>query len=168
MVYCSNCGNELYNAARFCNGCGKAVNENLSEQASSQTDVRNNERFTILDGYISYWKNYVYFGGRARRTEYWGAGLFNFLLLIVFIWLDETLFGVEMESDDLGPLFVSLMFATIIPSLSVAWRRLQDIGKSGANVLWSLTIIGIIPVIIWCCQDSKAGVNKYGPNPKGI
>ena len=31
-----------------------------------------------------------------------------------------------------------------------------------------LALVWDIIFIVWCCMDSKPGLNKYGPNPKGI
>ena len=31
-----------------------------------------------------------------------------------------------------------------------------------------LALVWDIIFIVWCCKDSKPGLNKYGPNPKGI
>ena len=70
--------------------------------------------------------------------------------------------------EDIGPLYWVFIITTVIPYLSICWRRLHDIGKSGANVFWCLTIIGAIPVLIWLCQDSSRGDNQYGANPKGL
>lgn len=58
--------------------------------------------------------------------------------------------------------------AVFIPSLAVGVRRLHDTGKSG----WFL-LIGLIPLVggiilfVFTVQDSAAGDNQYGPNPKG-
>ena len=54
-----------------------------------------------------------------------------------------------------------------IPSLAVSMRRLHDIGRSGWWLLIGLIPwIGWIATLIWYLSDSKAGENKYGPNPK--
>ena len=59
--------------------------------------------------------------------------------------------------------------ALLIPSLAIIWRRLHDIGKSGAFFFCGfIPIVGIILLIVWWCQDSQSGENQYGPNPKGM
>ena len=42
------------------------------------------------------------------------------------------------------------------------YRRLHDTGKSGWHQLWVITIIGIIPLIIWLCTEGSKEANKFG------
>lgn len=55
-----------------------------------------------------------------------------------------------------------------ISSINNTNLRLHDIGKSGWNLLWCLTIVGIIPVAIWLSKEGQLGKNKYGVNPKEL
>lgn len=56
--------------------------------------------------------------------------------------------------------------ALLVPSLAVAWRRLHDIGKSGAFYLFILIpLVGWIFVLIWLCKETQPGDNQYGPQP---
>ena len=56
-----------------------------------------------------------------------------------------------------------------IPNLAVSIRRLHDTGRSGWWLLVGLIpLVGWILTLIWYLSDSKAGENKYGPNPKLI
>ena len=50
----------------------------------------------------------------------------------------------------------------VIPVLAVGARRLHDIGKSGWNYLWGLTVIGTIPLVVWFCTEGTKESNKYG------
>lgn len=104
--------------------------------------------------------NYANFSGRARRSEYWFFVLANFLLGIITTIL-----------SDVVPRFMLIVYIVglplIIPSLAVCVRRLHDIGKSGWFYLLSfIPLIGPILMIIWFCQDSQPGENKWGANPK--
>jgi uncharacterized membrane protein YhaH (DUF805 family) len=98
---------------------------------------------------------YADFNGRARRSEFWwwvlAVEILNIILRV----------GVPI----LGLL---LALAVIVPNLAVGSRRLHDTGKSGWLQLIALTVIGIIPLIVFYCQDSEAAPNKYGPNPKAV
>ena len=95
---------------------------------------------------------YADFNGRATRSEYWYFFLFNFIVGIVLGWIPF-----------LGWL-VSL--ALLVPSLAVAWRRLHDMGKSGAFYLFILIpLVGWIFVLIWLCKETQPGDNQYGPQP---
>ncbi|MGY6535593.1 MAG: DUF805 domain-containing protein [Pararhodobacter sp.] len=76
-------------------------------------------------------RRYFTFSGRASRSEYWYFLLFTMLLGIVTGLLDAVYFSVPMSDDDLGPLNAITSLAVFIPMLSVTWRRLHDIGRSG-------------------------------------
>ena len=99
-----------------------------------------------------FFENYANFNGRARRSEYWYAYLFNMLLSLVS-WIPVIGWIAAV--------------AVLVPSLAVAVRRMHDLGKSG----WSL-LVGLIPfvggiiVLIWMCSDSEPRPNQYGPSPK--
>ena len=55
----------------------------------------------------------------------------------------------------------------LIPSLSLAVRRLHDVGKSGwYYLLGIIPIFGSILLLVYLIEDSNEGDNKYGPNPK--
>jgi len=55
-----------------------------------------------------------------------------------------------------------------IPSITVATRRLHDIGKSGWWQLLVFTGVGILVLIYWFALNGHAGANAYGPNPKEV
>ncbi|MCF0138062.1 MAG: DUF805 domain-containing protein [Oscillospiraceae bacterium] len=117
---------------------------------------------TFKQSVKSVFSNYATFKGRARRSEYW--------YFFVFTLLVDTVLYVLGESTQLG-LFstVSSLFAlaVLVPNLAVTWRRLHDIGKSGANFFFCLIpLVGWILLLVWLCKDSQPGENQYGPNPK--
>ena len=109
----------------------------------------------------SVFNKYATFSGRARRSEYWYFILLQIIVSIVFslVW--------SFVNQNVGQILDGVWtLATLVPSLSVMWRRLHDIGKSGAWFFISLTGIGAIVLLVWLCKDSDAGENQYGPNPK--
>ncbi len=109
--------------------------------------------------YLSVWKNYAKFSGRARRKEYWMFVLFNVLAAFLFMIVSGIL--------KMPFLYIIYALAVICPSLAVCVRRLHDIGKSGAWFFISFVpIIGCIWILILLCKDSQPGDNSYGPNPK--
>ncbi len=79
---------------------------------------------------------YATFDGRATRPEYW-----YFYLLTRPLGLGTTELHVPESVDGL------ITLALLLPSLTVTTRRPHDMGRSGWNQLWYLTIIGIIPLI---------------------
>ena len=110
--------------------------------------------------------NYANFRGRADRNEFWCFALFSSFVLFAFrlvfvvasVYLDNFGFIVF--------LFVIYFLATITPSLAVLWRRLHDIGKSGANALLYLVPVMNIVMLFWLAKEGDIGPNKYGPDPK--
>ena len=67
--------------------------------------------------------------------------------------------------------YVNLLYSLVvfIPGLAVAVRRLHDVGKSGWFFLIVLIpLVGAIWLLVLFFTDSQPGMNKYGPNPKGI
>lgn len=107
--------------------------------------------------YLKAIKQYADFSGRARRKEYWMFTLFNTLFATVCIMLSQY-----------GIFYTLYILFAIIPSLAVAVRRLHDIGKSGWFNFIAFIPFGGIVLLIWFCQDSQVGTNKWGKNPKGI
>ena len=113
-----------------------------------------------MEYFIGALKKYADFEGRATRKEYWMFILFYLILYVVLIVIDSS-----MESLLLSTIF---SLGLLVPSISVAARRLHDTGRSGWWQLISLIpIIGTIVVIIFLVQDSHEE-NKYGPNPKAV
>ncbi|MGN0846769.1 MAG: DUF805 domain-containing protein [Kiritimatiellia bacterium] len=112
-----------------------------------------------MNWYLTCWKKYATFSGRARRKEYWMFILFNFLAYVVAGALD-AMFG--------GGLITGLYcLAVFLPSFAVFVRRLHDTNKSGWWILISLVpVIGSIWLLIILLSDSSLGSNKYGSNPK--
>ena len=111
----------------------------------------------------SVFSNYANFNGRARRSEYWYFAVFSSLVSAIFTALGNLTDG-SMIITALQGLF---SLAILIPSLAVAWRRLHDIGKSGAWYFIALVpVVGWILLLVWFLKDSEPGENQYGPNPK--
>jgi uncharacterized membrane protein YhaH (DUF805 family) len=114
----------------------------------------------LINYYTGVLKNYVGFEGRARRAEYWQFTLVNFVISLV-----AELIGAAVKFPLLDTIYGLAVF---LPGLAVSVRRLHDTGRSGWWNLIVFTCIGIIVLIVFLCQDSKPGPNKYGENPKGI
>ena len=111
---------------------------------------------------------YVNFGGRAVRSEYWYWVLALVLIGVVLAIIDGAIvapaLGFEVFAPDAGqPLSSLFSLAIFLPTLAVAVRRLHDIGKRGWWVL-----IGLIPllgglVLIWFyVQPRETEANAWG------
>lgn len=87
--------------------------------------------------------NYANFEGRASRPMFWWWALFSTIVS-----------QVVAGSDTLAVLvFLSLL----VPSISVAIRRMHDIGRSG---WWSLVPVYSIYLAV---QPGDPAMNSYGP-----
>ena len=71
-----------------------------------------------------------------------------------------TLVGHASGLGESLSLLVNLV--VFLPSLAASSRRLHDTGRSGWWVLLLLTVIGIIPVVIWWASEGKKEENTYG------
>ena len=113
-----------------------------------------------MNWYLEGLKKYAVFSGRARRKAYWMFTLFNVIIVIV-LGIIEVLVG--------GPGIVGMLYslAVLIPGIAVLVRRLHDTNRSGWWLLIGLVpLIGPIILLVFVVQDSQAGANQYGPNPK--
>lgn len=118
---------------------------------------------------------YVTFSGRAQRSEFWWFVLFTFLVSIALSVVDSVLFGTTTttatsfeSSTDTPILSVLFSLAILLPSISVAVRRLHDLDRTGWWYwLFLVPIIGFIILIVWFASKGTAGDNRYGPDPLG-
>ena len=103
---------------------------------------------------------FTVFSGRASRSELWYFALFGFIGAIIASVIDVMILGYSWDRN--GPLYIIFEIIIFIPSIAVGARRLHDIGKSGWWQLIALTIIGLIPLIIWLSSVGEKKKNKYG------
>lgn len=127
---------------------------------------------------LSNCKKYLWhFSGRASRSEFWWVYLtwstIPVVAIFVFyaVWMavfmsafstetpDDTFIIVFLIASVVGLIVIfALLIASVICTMSVGFRRLQDAGFPGA--LWCLTYagLGIVPLVM-CWLES---------NPKGL
>lgn len=112
-----------------------------------------------LTAFKSCMKRYACFSGRAGRSEYWFYVLAWVLIWMACVMVDACLFLAMPITE------VTFWVVTFIPSMAVAWRRMQDSGLCGAHSLWDfIPFVGEIAVLILACRPSS-GPNKYGEAP---
>jgi uncharacterized membrane protein YhaH (DUF805 family) len=99
---------------------------------------------------------YATFSGRAGRSEFW----WFYLFCVLMSW-GGTLVGHQIGVGDLLSHIVNLAF--FIPTLAASSRRLHDTGRSGWWILLLITVIGLIPLVIWWATEGKREENQYGP-----
>ncbi|HET7899776.1 MAG TPA: DUF805 domain-containing protein [Candidatus Nanopelagicales bacterium] len=131
-------------------------------------------------------RKYATFAGRATRAEYWWWALFNGLILLPFYIIVAAVSASITPSSRAGTttgttsagsaallLVVALVFlvvavALLIPTISVAVRRLHDTGRSGWWYWISLVPwVGGIILLVFLVLDSNQGPNAYGPPSRG-
>jgi uncharacterized membrane protein YhaH (DUF805 family) len=111
-----------------------------------------------MDYFIDGFKKYSDFSGRATRTQYWMYILF-FMIIYFLLALIDTFAGTMV-------LAFIFNIAALIPSLSIAARRLHDTGRTGWwQLIMFIPLIGFIVLLVFYVEDSH-GDNEYGPNPK--
>jgi len=113
----------------------------------------------------SFFTKYATFSGRARRSEFWFAVLFTTLvstaISIIAPGTVTEINGFEVQQQSMLSNLWSL--ATLVPSLSLTWRRLHDVNKSGNYFFFILIpIVGAILLFIQLVKDSAPGANAYG------
>jgi len=107
-----------------------------------------------MDYFIGALKKYADFNGRARRKEYW-----MYILVYMIINVVLAVLGLDLISALFG-------LGLLVPSISIAARRLHDTGRSGWWQLIALIpVIGFIVLIYFLAQDGH-DTNDYGVNPK--
>ncbi len=133
-------------------------------------------------------RNYANFRGRARRREFWYFTLFVFALLVAARILDVLVFGYGGGSRLISTLVLALLF---LPHLSVAVRRLHDVGRNGwwmagyvllavvgrlygtsygfstFEVIFVMTSgIYLVFLLFSFLSSGDRGENDYGPDPR--
>ena len=113
----------------------------------------------FIEAIKSAFSNYANFKGRAVRSEYWWFFLFVFLVHMLI----EVTVGPTDDTNPPGAIIsIAFSFATALPNLGLAARRLHDVNRSGWWQLIALTIIGIIPLIYWLTKKGTDGPNEFG------
>jgi len=114
-----------------------------------------------MDWYVSVWKKYAVFSGRAQRAEYWYFVLFN-LLVMIGLMIVDGITGSFRSGAGMGLLSGLYSLAVLLPSLAVSVRRLHDTSRSG---WWAL--IGLVPVLGWIALIVLAALEST-PGPTSM
>ncbi|MBH0026937.1 MULTISPECIES: DUF805 domain-containing protein [unclassified Pseudoalteromonas] len=115
-----------------------------------------------MEYFMEAMRRYTDFSGRTRRKDFWMFILFYAIFYVVCAVVD----GVIGTAPIVTTLF---SLAMLIPSISIAARRLHDTGRSGWWQLIALIpLIGAIVLLVFYVLDSHQGENDFGPNPKEL
>jgi len=88
-----------------------------------------------IDALQSVLQNYAEFSGRATRSEYWW---------FVAIWTLAYIIVLVIQRNKTKLPEIGFYVVTIVPAMSVSFRRLQDAGHSGWWSLLELAILGAL------------------------
>jgi uncharacterized membrane protein YhaH (DUF805 family) len=178
-MFCVNCGSQNHSEARFCNSCGKPTNPSQSVPLQAIHTAPAVQAYAAklapqpmkIDQAIkSAFTKFAVFKGRASRSEYWYFALFANVTPYLLIFVGEYLQGQSTSYNMyrffglFGYAALAIFFASIIPSLACAVRRLHDTSHSGGAIFLSLIpIVGPIILIVWLSTAGEPFDNKYGP-----
>lgn len=102
----------------------------------------------MINAYKSFFKGYVDFTGRSKRSEYWWIWLTNMILLVPFYSAyfkalanprNET---ALMALGGIAIIYMIFGLALMLPMLALTVRRLRDAGFH-----WALIFIIFIPMV---------------------
>jgi uncharacterized membrane protein YhaH (DUF805 family) len=119
----------------------------------------------IMHHYVNAMRQYAVFPGRATRSQYWMFSLVLFGMLIVALMIDQV-FGDTTTDEPAGVITGLVYLAHLVPSIAVGVRRLHDTDRSGWWLLALLVpLIGQLAVLIFMCQPSTPGRNRFDATP---
>lgn len=193
-MFCKYCGKQLDNDAIYCTNCGKNQKnvESSTYTQSHHADDRNSHyggsnrpsiSVSFFDAIKNFYVNYANFSGRAVRSEYWWAYLYNCIAGMLLSCLPEELS------------WLSFVWSVVhfIPGISLCVRRFHDVDKSGgfyfrcllfstlpivfavfalfnqlsflAFFLSILSLVSTIILICNLCKGSSFSDNQWGLSP---
>ena len=126
----------------------------------AESNVPIERQVGFLESLSLFFKNYLNFSGRSGPSAYWWYLLWSLIFTILFAQIDSL--ALDISAEDLFSLSSAFALITLIPSISLSFRRLHDIDKSGWWLLISLTIIGIPVLIYWAIKAGDRQENSYG------
>ena len=150
-MFCPKCGKQNSDDTKFCNNCGTSIEILAGAKHITPTVGEIGDSMTFGKSISTCFSKFFDFNGRASRPEYWWFYLFNLLLSWGSILVDSS-----------QVLSLLLNIVIFFPVIGAGARRLHDTNRSGWWQLIMLTIIGIIPLIIWLASTGSDQENQYG------
>ena len=109
----------------------------------------------VINNYISVFKNYSNFSGRAGRREYWMFFAANFCACMILSLIDAAI-GIPV----LGLLYI---LAALVPGIAVSIRRLHDGDRSGWWMLVGcVPFLGAIGLLVLMALPGTPSSNRFG------
>ncbi|MBY0577059.1 MAG: DUF805 domain-containing protein [Gallionellaceae bacterium] len=150
-MFCPKCGKENSNDVKFCRNCGANISAPSVTSPAVTSATTPSEQMTFGKAISTCFAKYVDFKGRASRPEFWWFYLFTILL---------SWGSILVDSSQALSMIVNL--AVFLPVIAAGSRRLHDTNRSGWWQLIMLTVIGIIPLVIWWAGKGSEQDSQYG------
>ena len=102
----------------------------------------------MINAYKSFFKGYVDFTGRSKRSEYWWIWLTNMILLVPFysayfkVLANPRNETALMALGGIAIIYMIFGLALMLPMLALTVRRLRDAGFH-----WALIFVIFIPMV---------------------
>ena len=103
----------------------------------------------MIEAYKKFWKQYIDFSGRTTVPDFWWVVLASFIVSAILALIAQLVPALN---------FLTYVYslAALIPGLAIFVRRMNDCGRSWANIFWALLpIVGWIILIIRLLEKSK-------------
>lgn len=89
-------------------------------------------------------------------------------MYVLFYIIFAIVISVITNMIGLGFLTTIYSLGLLLPTVSIAARRLHDTGRTGWwQLIGLIPLIGLIVLLIFYTQKSHPGSNEYGANPLG-
>jgi len=118
-----------------------------------------------------YFIKWIDFNTRISRSEFWWGNLGALIVSLLLgacvgfmVGVVGSMLGLDIDAL-LDLMMLPIQLFLFIAGISLTVRRLHDINKSGWWMLIVFTIVGIIVLLFWECQQGDEGENRFGPNP---
>tara|TARA_B100000035_G_C20818001_1_gene472968 strand:+ start:76 stop:603 length:528 start_codon:yes stop_codon:yes gene_type:complete len=112
----------------------------------------------IVDSFKSAFIRCFDYETRSSRSEFWWFQLSSTIISFIVYYA-----AIPLGLGEIPYYIINTIFLVVY--ISLATRRLHDIGISGWLQLIAFTGIGIIPLLIWFCTPGHDAKNKFGSNP---
>lgn len=102
----------------------------------------------MINAYKNFFKGYVDFSGRSKRSEYWWIWLTNMILLVPFysayfkVLANPRNETALMALGGIAIIYMIFGIALFLPGLALTVRRLRDAGFH-----WALIFVIFIPMV---------------------
>lgn len=102
----------------------------------------------MINAYKNFFKGYVDFTGRSKRSEYWWIWLTNMILLVPFysayfkVLANPRNETALMALGGIAIIYMIFGLALMLPMLALTVRRLRDAGFH-----WALIFVIFIPMV---------------------